>query len=132
MLCLLAIGAQAQQTDDTFSGELYNNDYEVSLNINLKESNVKVPRHELYGEVPGYLSKKGSSFCWIIVDAQVDGNSATLTLVNDYGSEDLTALLTLKDNSMYELKHLDGSTLKVANNGKWQKLPKVLPLYKKP
>jgi hypothetical protein len=47
-------------------------------------------------------------------------------MINDYGSEDLTASLTIKDDSIYVLRQEDGSTLKVPKNGKWQKLPKTL------
>jgi hypothetical protein len=47
-------------------------------------------------------------------------------MINDYGSEDLTAILTAKNDSLYELRQVEGSTLKVPKNGKWQKLPKTL------
>ena len=47
--------------------------------------------------------------------------------VNDFGSEDLTATLTVKNDTLYVLKQVDGSTLKVPKNGKWQKLPTSLP-----
>jgi hypothetical protein len=49
-------------------------------------------------------------------------------MINDYGSEDLTATLTAENDSLYVLKQIDGSTLKVPNNGKWQKLPKRFEL----
>ena len=51
-----------------------------------------------------------------------------MNLINDYGSEDLTATLTRKNDSIYILKQESGSTLKVPKNSKWQKLPKVLEL----
>jgi hypothetical protein len=47
-------------------------------------------------------------------------------MVNDYGSEDLEATLTRQNDSIYVLKQGKGSTLKVPNNSKWQKLPPIL------
>ena len=55
---------------------------------------------------------------------------ATLSLINDYGSEDLTATLTMKNDSTFTLRQDDGSTLKVPDKGKWMKLPKELELKK--
>ena len=56
---------------------------------------------------------------------------ATLQLINDFGSEDLEATLTRENDSIYVLKQENGSTLKVPNNGKWQKLPKRLEFLRK-
>ena len=87
------------------------------------------PAFELYGTLPGYLGKKNNSFCWVITSASIkDKKTATLNLINDYGSEDLTATLTQKNDSIYILRQESGSTLKVPKNSKWQKLPKVLEL----
>ena len=51
-----------------------------------------------------------------------------LQMINDYGSEDLTATLTAENDSLYVLKQVEGSTLKVPKEGKWQKLPSKLVL----
>ena len=56
----------------------------------------------------------------------IETRSSTMNLINDYGSEDLTATLTRKNDSIYILKQEDGSTIKVPRNSKWQKLPKTL------
>ena len=85
-----------------------------------------VPGQDLYGELPGYLSKNKNSFCWLVTSVKIEGPTAYLAMINDYGSEDLTASLTIKDDSIYVLRQEDGSTLKVPKNGKWQKLPKTL------
>ena len=62
----------------------------------------------------------------LITSARIEGKKANLALINDYGSEDLTATLTCKNDSIYILKQEEGSQLKVPKNGKWQKLPKTL------
>ena len=130
---LLTISAFAEQKDSTtFRAYLYNNDYEVYLRINLYDEDIKVPGQELYGTLPGYLGKKSNSFCWVITSAKIkDRKTATLNLINDYGSEDLTATLTRQNDSIYILKQVEGSTLKVPKDGKWQKIPKTLELKRR-
>ena len=129
----LTISAFAEQKDSTtFRAYLYNNDYEVYLNINFYDENIKVPGQELYGNLPGYLGKKNNSFCWVITSAKItDKKTAMMNLINDYGSEDLTATLTRKNDSIYILKQESGSTLKVPKNSKWQKIPKTIELKRR-
>ena len=129
----LTISAFAEQKDSTtFRAYLFNNEYEVYLNINFYDENIKVPGQELYGELPGYLGKKNNSFCWVITSAKIkDKKTATMNLINDYGSEDLTATLTQKNDSIYILKQESGSTLKVPKNSKWQKIPKTIELKRR-
>ena len=130
--CILSVSAAfAQSEARPFCAHIYNNEYEVYMKINLYEEDIEVPGQELYGLLPGYLGKKYNSFCWVITSAKVKGKTATLSLINDYGSEDLTATLTLQNDSTYLLKQEKGSTLKVPKNGKWQKLPKTLEFKRK-
>ena len=56
---------------------------------------------------------------------------AELVIINDTGSDDLTATLTIKNDTTYVLKQGKGSTLKVPNKGKWQKLPSEIVFIKK-
>lgn len=118
--------------DNTFRAYLYNNEYNVYLRINFYDQNVRVPGQELYGTLPGYLGKVNNSFCWVITSCQIKNDrEATLQLINDFGSEDLTATLTRKNDSIYLFRQGAGSTIKVPNKGKWQKLPKSLEFKRK-
>ena len=128
ILTLMLSPVFAQESKKPFRAYLINKEYNVYLRINFYQENISVPGQELYGKLPGYLSKQHNSFCWLITSAEVEGNKATLQMINDYGSEDLTATLTAESDSVYILKQIEGSTLKVPNNGKWQKLPKSLEL----
>lgn len=121
----------AQESKGPFRAYLFNKEYNVYLRINLYDEDITVPGQDLYGKLPGYLSKQHNSFCWLITSAEVEGNKATLQMINDYGSEDLTATLTAENDSVFVLKQIDGNTLKVPNNGKWQKLPKTLELKRR-
>ena len=125
--CLLA-----QNEEKVFRAYLFNKEYDVYLRIDFYNESISVPGNELYGKLPGYLGKNNNSFCWPITAAKLkDEHTAELSLINDYGSEDLTATLTQQDDSTYILKQEKGSTLKVPKNGKWQKLPKTLPFKRK-
>ena len=124
--------AFSQKEQKAFQGYLYNNEYDVYLRIDFYNESITVPGNELYGKLPGFLGKKNNSFCWAITAATVkDEETAELNLINDFGSEDLTATLTRQNDSLYVLKQEKGSTLKVPKNGKWQKLPKSLPLKRR-
>ena len=130
-LCLLAIStlrANAQAPTDTastakpFRAHIYNKEYEVALHIDLYDQQLSLPGQEVLGPLAGYLQRDGNSFAWIIVDASIASHSeARLTMVNDYGSDDLTA----------ELRQTAGAALKVPKNGKWLKLPKTFELKRK-
>lgn len=129
---LLCTGVQAQTNSTAFRAYLYNNEYNVYLRINFHDQNIEVPGQELYGKLPGYLGKVNNSFCWIIVSCKVkNDHEAELKLINDFGSEDLSATLTRENDSTYVLRQGSGSTIKVPNKGKWQKLPKTLAFKKK-
>jgi hypothetical protein len=129
LMAFVSSTIHAQENDNAFRAYLYNNDYNVFLNINFYEQNITVPGQELYGQLPGYLGKQNNTFCWVITSAKLkDDNTAEIMLINDYGSEDLTARLTRQNDSIYTFRQLDGSALKVPKNGRWQKLPKTFML----
>ncbi len=131
LLCLTTISVKAQSNNTPFRAYLSNNEYNVFLRINFYEQDITVPGQDLFGQVPGYLGKKNNSFAWLITSAKINGDKAKLQLINDYGSEDLTATLTRKNDSIYVLKQESGSTLKVPNKSKWLKLPKTLEFKRK-
>lgn len=128
LLLLSLLQANAQEKSGPFRAYLFNKEYNVFLKIDFYKQDITVPGQDLYGELPGYLSKRSNTFCWLITSVDVKENTATLQMINDYGSEDLTATLTAKSDSIFVLKQIDGGTLKVPNNGKWQKLPKAMEL----
>lgn len=126
-LGLTSFMAEAQTDNRAFKAYLYNQEYDVYLRIDFYNEGISVPGNELYGQLPGFLGKKNNSFCWPITAVKMkDDKTAEISLINDYGSEDLTASLVWENDTIYTLRHLKGSTLKVPKNGKWQKLPKVL------
>ena len=48
-----------------------------------------LPGQELFGEMPGYFGDRRDSRKWLITDADIEGKTAHLSIINDYGSEDM-------------------------------------------
>ena len=130
MLLMLGMVASAQ---DVLKGRITNKEYNIFMQFNLYEENIKIPGQEILGETYGFLKKNDDSRVWIITGVELgkDDRSAILEMTNDYGSEDLTASLTVNEDGTYTLHQESGSTLKVAGKSKWIKLPKTLTFTKK-
>lgn len=105
---------------------MVNDEFQVWLDIDFINKNIIIPGQEIFGELPGYFGAKRDTRKWIISEATVKGKTAKLLIINDYGSEDLTAELRLNSNGTYTLKQLDGSTIKIVVNNKWLKIPKEI------
>ena len=94
------IGEQSASVQETladtiiFKTRIENKEYQVWLDIDLYKPSILIPNQEVFGKVPGYLGAKRDTRKWIIVDYSISGNTAKLTIINDYGSEDLEASLT--------------------------------------
>ena len=126
------IGEQSTSEQETpadtiiFKTHIENKEYQVWLDIDLYKPSILIPNQEVFGKVPGYLGAKRDTRKWIIVDYSISGNTAKLTIINDYGSEDLEASLTYNGDGSYTFKQLKGSTINIVVNNKWVKLPKTL------
>lgn len=129
---LFSLVAKSQENNYMFKGHFFNSEYNVYLKIDLHGDGIIVPDHDLFGPLPGYLGKMNNSFFWLITSKNIKNKTfANIELINDYGSEDLSASLSLKNDSTLVLKQLKGSEIKVPNKGKWQKLPAELVFKRK-
>jgi hypothetical protein len=72
------------------------------------------------------MGKKVNNFIWLITSAEVKEKKAKLTMINEFGSEDLIASLVRENDSLYVFRQEEGSQLKLSQNGKWQKMPKKM------
>ena len=125
MASILVGAVQNVNSNQVFHTYIYNDEYKVYMDVNLYEANISVPRQDVFGTVPGFFGALRDSRKWLVTDAKIVGkNKAELEIINDYGSEDLTATLTYnpKDNT-YVLKQTGGSRLKIVVNRKWLKIP---------
>lgn len=131
VICCVGMYASGEKDDGRFKGYLYNAEYNTYMRISLVSQDIVAQGHELYGELPGYLAKVNNTFYWLITSAEmVSEDEASLSIINDYGSEDLKATLRMKDDSTYVLTQGSGSTIKIPDSGKWKKLPKKMTFIK--
>lgn len=132
ILLFMSISLSAQKESKTFKGHFYNKEYDIYLIIDLYDMDVEVPNHSMFGNLPGYLGKRLNNFYWLVTSGKIKNDSyAELDMINDFGSEDTRVSLKQINDSTLIFKQEEGSTIKIANNGKWQKLPKELKLKKK-
>lgn len=132
ILLFMSISLSAQKESKTFKGHFYNKEYDIYLIIDLYDMDVEVPNHSMFGNLPGYLGKRLNNFYWLVTSGKIKNDSyAELDMINDFGSEDTRVSLKQINDSTLIFKQEEGSTMKIANNGKWQKLPKELKLKKK-
>lgn len=116
----------------TFKGYLYNQKYNVYIRMDFYNNSITVPYQEIYGPLPGFFGDKQDGRKWLFTDAVIkDKRTAELQIINDYGSEDLTATLTQINDSTYRLKQGKGSVIKIARNRKWVKMPGELDFIRK-
>lgn len=135
LFCLLSLSMIAQNKNSNrdsmiFKGYIYNKEYNVYIQMDFYHNNIVVPFQEIFGELPGYFGDRQDGRKWLFTNATVKGKSARLQITNDYGSEDLEATLTQVNDSTYELKQGKGSTIKIARNRKWVKMPSTLKFIK--
>lgn len=128
LVCLFLIVSQSMRAQDSvrpFEGKYYNEEYQVYLHLNFYDKDMEVSGQEYLGPLPGYFSAKRDTRLWMIVDAElINENKAHTTFINDFGSEDFEADLTIGKDGSLTLKRLEGSTLKIVVNNKYVKLPK--------
>lgn len=137
ILALLPMAMAAKVNDagkdsTTFKGYLYNQKYNVYIVMDFYHNNITVPMQEIYGAMAGYFGDREDGRKWLFTAATVkDSKTAEIQIINDYGSEDLMATLTTDDGKNFKLKQGKGSTLKIARNRKWLKMPKELDFVKR-
>lgn len=114
----------------SFKGYYYNDEYQLYLIINADSCNIEVPDQEIYGQLAGYFGSKRDSRLWLITECKrINEKKVEITVINDYGSEDFTAILTEEKEGNIRFKHKEGSTFKIVVNSKYVKIPKELVLH---
>lgn len=131
-MAMVAKANTAEKDSTTFRGYLYNQKYDVFIVMDFYHNNVIVPQQEIYGAMSGYFGDREDGRKWLFTAATIkNGKTVEIQIINDYGSEDLIATLTTDDGKNFKLKQVKGSTLKIARNRKWLKMPKELDFVKR-
>jgi len=121
----------AAQEKRPFDVTISNDKHKIYIKMNLYDKDIIVPRQDVLGPVDGYIGSSQSRNTWIIVASRITGSStAEIDVINDYGSEDFTAVIKLNHDGTYSYRKKGGSTLKFGVRGKWQKLPGSFVLKK--
>ena len=122
---------RSEQASQYFKGKIYNRQYDIYIHMDFINSSIIVPQQEIFGEIPGYLGDNKDSRKWLITNATITSDGkASLSIINDYGSEDLEATLQMLNDTTYILLQESGSTIKLARNRKWLKLPQKITFKK--
>lgn len=122
---------RSEQASQYFKGKIYNSQYDIYIHMDFINSSIIVPQQEIFGEIPGYLGDNKDSRKWLITNATITSDGkASLSIINDYGSEDLKATLQMLNDTTYILLQESGSTIKLARNRKWLKLPQKITFKK--
>ena len=122
---------RSEQASQYFKGKIYNSQYDIYIHMDFINSSIIVPQQEIFGEIPGYLGDNKDSRKWLITNATITSDGkASLSIINDYGSEDLKATLQMLNDTTYILLQESGSTIKLARNRKWVKLPQKITFKK--
>ncbi|MCD8210906.1 MAG: hypothetical protein LUC37_05120 [Prevotella sp.] len=128
VILTVCLCGKAQNTKP-FNSEIHNDEYKIFIKMNLYDKNIVAPDNEALGEIEGYFGSTQSTNKWLIVSSIISGNTAELEVMNDYGSEDFTATITYQEDGTYSYKKKQGSTMKFAVKGKWQKIPSSLTFH---
>ena len=125
---VMSVYCQAQD-EQPFKGKFYNEEYQIYLTIDAYGQDLHVPGQEIFGEVPGYLSSKRDSRVWLLTDITLkNAHSAVIDVINDYGSEDFIAVLSIDAEGNITMKHEEGSTYKIVVKNKYVKIPSKIVL----
>lgn len=119
------------QCDSLYIGKFINEEHRIFLKINLVEKNIKVPGQDVLGELDGYIGSLDCNHIWAIVSSEAKGRTAVISVINNYGSEDFEAQLTVNKDHSITFQHKGGSTLKFPIKGKWHKIPTKITFIKK-
>ena len=93
LAAFFTVSANAQESS-IFKGYIYNEEFQVYINMDFYKKNITVPNQEIYGELPGYFGANRDTRKWLFTSAEItDSVTTKLEITNDYGSEDLEAVL---------------------------------------
>lgn len=130
LIILITIFVPLLMHAQSFKGYYYNDEYQLYLIINADSCNIEVPDQQIYGQLAGYFGSKRDSRLWLITECKrINDKKVEITVINDYGSEDFTAILTEEKEGYIKFKHKEGSTFKIVVNSKYVKIPKELVLH---
>ncbi len=116
-----------------FKGKIYNNEYKIYLVMDFYHQDILVPTQEIFGKMAGYIGSAQCTQVWMITNCKKqDDHTYYISIINNYGSEDLDCILRYNADGTFTMDKQNGSTMKFPVNGKWQKIPGTVPFSRQP
>lgn len=125
LLFLLPCGTAFSQTDKKFfKGRFRNTEQRIALTLDLYETTLEAPGLGFLGLLSGYMDGRGIYGVWMITQHDITGNTATLRLSNDMGSDAQTIELKQLSDSTVSYRAVGGNNIRRAEG---RKLVKIVP-----
>lgn len=125
-LAFAIVTSLAAQTAKPFVGRFFCREAGITLVLDAYEENVEVPGMAFLGKTYGYLSGRGIYGLWMVWQAEIKDQEATLNFTSDSGSDNQKVKLTLVDATHIEMQTLGSVSFKKAVGRKWVKLDSKL------
>ncbi|MBQ6964816.1 MAG: hypothetical protein IJP82_03890 [Bacteroidaceae bacterium] len=126
MVCLSVAG----WAQEAFTGVYYSKELKATLRINLMEKNIPLTDLD-FDETYGYMAGNVNG-TWVILDVKkADNQKALVRMVSDMGNDAQNVELRLTENGRIELKLVGEQNIKMVQDRKYVKLPKVVVFNKK-
>jgi len=109
---------------EPFRGTFVGEGIDIKLVVDLYEESVEVPGMEMFGNLNGYLKGKGLYCTWYVSTIrECTDQKAIVHFSNDLGSETQAVEMTFENDSIMNLKEIDGAVFKKVVGKKLSKLP---------
>lgn len=122
LLCLTALTTLC--AGEPFKGTFAAQGYDIKLVLNLYDETIEVPGMEMFGPLNGYMKGKDLYCTWYVSTIrECDTKKAVIHVSNDLGSETQPIELTWENDSIMNVRELEGAVLKKVVGKKLVKLP---------
>ncbi len=117
------------QAQDKFKGGFINEEFKISLRLNLYDDDIPVPGFEL-DSCYGYL-RGGINGAWVILKVvSLGDDEAEVRAVSERGSDAQNLRISVGDDGKLFLRQIDGTNIKGVKGRKYVKLPKEIEFNK--
>lgn len=128
LVCMTSLMINAQEA---LNGNYFNEDFKISLKVNLAEKTIKAPDLDDFDECYGYFEGNINGV-WVIMKIKDNkGGKVTVRAISDRGYDAQDMLIKMIDEETFEFSLLTEQNMKGIKDNKYAKLPKVLTFKKK-
>ncbi len=122
-MAALSNSSSVQPKQQPFKGTFYNEENRVTIVLNLYEATLFAPNYGFLGELNGFMHGSGIYGMWFTTSHKIEGNTATLRMSNDIGSDAQTIVFHQLTDSTFSYKAVGGNEVKKAVGRKLVHIP---------